>query len=189
MLQCQTGPLHSTVTCQGSHRRGGERLPLGQPYGLALPKTWVLVTPFHLLLGNAPLSTLLNIPPSTFHLTQICPTGSSSYCPHGIWALSPIQMATPLHQLDCTPTSIGSHPKSGPCGATPLKEKGGNASLQSVKRELAGSLCQGFRSSTEGRRGTLQGKPPTFKSQNLTQPDERVLGHDCICQSTWFPNL
>ena len=29
----------------------------------------VLVTSFHLLLGNAPLSTLLNIPPSIFHLT------------------------------------------------------------------------------------------------------------------------
>ena len=55
----------------------------------------VLVTPFHLLLENIPSSTLLSIPPSSFHLTCICPTSSSSYCPHGTWALGPIQMATP----------------------------------------------------------------------------------------------
>ena len=70
----------------------------------------VLVTPFHLLLGNTPLSTLLNIPPSIFHSKQICPTSFSSFCPHGTWALSPIQMATPLPQPDCIPSSIGSHP-------------------------------------------------------------------------------
>ena len=35
-----------------------------------------------------PFSTLLNIPPSTFCSTWICPTSSSSYCPNGPWALA-----------------------------------------------------------------------------------------------------
>ena len=52
----------------------------------------VLVTPFHLLLGNMALSTLLNISP--WYL--LLPTTSSSYCPHSTWAPGPIQMVTPL---------------------------------------------------------------------------------------------
>ena len=55
-------------------------------YGAALlascPKDCrVLVTPFHLLLWNMPLSTLLNIPPSIYHSTWIFPTGSSFSAP------------------------------------------------------------------------------------------------------------
>ena len=38
-------------------------LPVVQPYGPAPQRPWVLVTPLHLLLGNVPLSTLLNIHP------------------------------------------------------------------------------------------------------------------------------
>ena len=49
---------------------------------------------FHLLMGNMPLPTLLNVPPR--YPPWICPTSHSLYCPHGIWALAPIQMATPL---------------------------------------------------------------------------------------------
>ena len=70
VLQHQTGPLHSTVTCgDGSHRRRLERLPL-LPHHLQDSPTdqppkahWVLMTPFHLLMGNVALPTLLNVPP------------------------------------------------------------------------------------------------------------------------------
>ena len=90
-------------------------------------------------------------PPSIIHLTSVCPTSSSSYCLYGTWVIGPIQTATPLLQPDCIPTSIRSHPKSGPWGTTPLEEKGWNASSQSINRGSVGSLCQGFRSSTKGQ--------------------------------------
>ena len=115
VLQCHTGPLHSADTCwghaaswDGSHWRGGERSPLlplcmqCSPMGQHPKDHGVLVTPFHLLLGNMPLSPLLNIPPSIFCLTQTCPT-SSSYCPHGTWALIPIQMVTLLPSWTVSP--------------------------------------------------------------------------------------
>ena len=74
----------------------------------------VLVTPFHLLLGNAPLSTLLII-----HPQYLLPNMSLPHCLLILlhpWHLSPLphlNSDTPP-QSDCIPTSIGSHPKSCP---------------------------------------------------------------------------
>ena len=98
----------------------------------------VLVNPFHLLLGNMPLSTLLNICPlvsSAWH--KSAPPVPHPTTPHGTWACGPIQMVTPLPQPDCIPISIRNQPKSGPWGANPLKEKGWNTSSQSVTRGSA----------------------------------------------------
>ena len=63
----------------------------------------MLMTPCHLLMGNAPLFTLLNIPPGILHLTWMYPTSPSVYNPHGTQALTWIQMAIPLPWLACTP--------------------------------------------------------------------------------------
>ena len=64
----------------------------------------------------------------------------------------------------------------------PLEEKGWNTSSQNINRGSAGSLHQGFRSSTEGERGTLQDKLPPFSIvQDLTHDlTTCFLGHDCI---------
>ena len=110
---CQTGLLHSTVTCwghaaswDGSHRRLGERSPLlphhlwGSPMGQPPQSPWVLVTPFHLLLGNAPLSTLLNIPPQYLPLDRNLP----------YWFL----ILLPLWHLGLQPYPNGNtHPPAG----------------------------------------------------------------------------
>ena len=142
----------------------------------------VLVTPFHLLLGMPPVH-------STKHSPSIfCPTGSSSFCPCGTWALSPVQMATLLPKLDCIPSSIRSHPKSGPEEPSHLKRR----DEMPLHRALTGDQWEsfpGFRASAEYERGTLQDKLPTFWSWNLPHPDEHFLEHDHICQSTRFPNL
>ena len=56
----------------------------------------VMVTPFHLLLGNAPMSTLLSIPPgvSSLQLESAPYTPPSS--PHSTWALTSVQAVTQL---------------------------------------------------------------------------------------------
>ena len=71
-------------------------------------------------------------------------------------------MGTPLPWLDCITSSIGSHLKSGLKGASLLKEKRWNASSQSISRESEGSLCQGFGSSMEGKRGHYKMNCPHF---------------------------
>ena len=60
-------------------------------------------------------------PLSIFHLTGICTTGSSSYCPCSTWAFGPIQTVTPIPQPYCISTPIRSHLKSGLWGATPKR--------------------------------------------------------------------
>ena len=137
--------------------------------------------PFHLLLENMPLSTLLNIHPpvsSTWHK-------SAPLAPHPTAPVAPGLFA-PSKWWHPSPSQIVSPPQSE---ATPHEDKGWNTSSQSINRESAGSLHQGFRSSMEGKRGTLQDKLPTFQLQELMQPDEHFLGHDHIHQSTRFPNL
>ena len=129
------------------------------------------------------------LPPGILHPTWICPTGPSLYCLHGTWALTPIQMVTPLSWPHCIPTSIGSHHQSGLWGATPLEAKGWDAPSQSIEREPVGSLHQRFRSRTDGERGLLQDKPSTFQSWNLTWPDGCLPGHGHIYWPTRFPNL
>ena len=74
----------------------------------------VLVTPFHLLLRNMPLSTLLNIHPSIFCSTQFYPTSSSSYCPHGTWIPGPIQTVTPLPNWTVSPLQLETTQKVAP---------------------------------------------------------------------------
>ena len=73
---CRTCPFHPTIACRGyatsgngSQGRGGKRPPLLPNHtwngtaGLPPGVHGVLMGPFHLLTGNMPLATLLNIPP------------------------------------------------------------------------------------------------------------------------------
>ena len=51
----------------------------------------IMVTPFHLLLGNAPMSTLLSIP-----LGISPPEDSSFHCPSSDWMLTSVQVPAQL---------------------------------------------------------------------------------------------
>ena len=58
----------------------------------------IMVTPFHLLLGNAPTSTLLSIPPGVSPSTGTCPADSSFLCPSRDQAFTSVQAVAPLTQ-------------------------------------------------------------------------------------------
>ena len=81
----------------------------------------IMVTPFHLLLGNAPMSVLLSIPQGYPLSTGTCHTDSSCLCHHSTWALTSVQAATQLTQLGRASILIGDHIQSDSCGAPHLK--------------------------------------------------------------------
>ena len=103
-----------------SHRREGERPSLlshclqGSSSGQLPQRPWGLGDPLPSPLRECTLVHSTKHSPSIFHSTWICLTGSSCFRPHGTWAISPIQMVTPLPQPDCIPSSIRSHPEWPP---------------------------------------------------------------------------
>ena len=79
----------------------------------------IMVTPYHLLLGNAPMSTLLSIPPRGIpSWTRTCPADSSFHCPSSDWALTSVQAEPP------SPSEATSKVTRG---AIQFKVEGGNA--------------------------------------------------------------
>ena len=71
-----------------------------------------MVTPFHLLLGNAPTSTLLSIALGYPLSTGICPTDSPFLCPSSTQALVSVQMVAQLTQPGGASIPIGDHLQS-----------------------------------------------------------------------------
>ena len=69
----------------------------------------IMVIPFHLLLGNAPMSTLLSIPLGYPPSTGTCPTDSSFFCPSSDQALASVQVAAQLAQLGGASIPIRDH--------------------------------------------------------------------------------
>ena len=122
-------PRACNILRSGSHRRGGERLPLlphclqGSPSGQPPQRLWGFGDPLHLLLGNVPLSTLLNIPPvsSTQH-------ESAPQTPHPTAPMAPGPSA-PSKQQHPSPARLYPHlnwkpPQEWPLRSHPTQREG-----------------------------------------------------------------
>ena len=110
----------------------------------------VLMAPSTCLWGTCLWPLSWAFPPGILHSTQIYPTSLSLYYPCCIWALAQIQTAIPFPWLGCIHTLIRRCCWRGLWRTAQLEVKGWDASSQIIDGESVGSLCQRFRSSTEG---------------------------------------
>ena len=139
-------------------------LPVVLPLGPALPRpVGIMVTPFHLLLGNAPMSTLLSIHPGVSPPEQEpAPQTPPFYAPA---AIGPSPQS--CGGTSCL-TRWGPHPHMGLLlkqllrSHTHSKQKAEMPFHKALSRSHQEALQQGLQTSVEGQRGLLPRKPPTL---------------------------